>query len=51
MSIALYIIAGVSGLAAIQERKDFMRCGGCVLLAVIAVVAGYVAGHITELTR
>lgn len=40
MAIFLFVCAGVGLIAAIQERKDTMRCIGFTLFAIIAAVTG-----------
>lgn len=40
ISIVFFVGSGISVLAGIQERKDSMRCIGCMALAFLAFLAG-----------
>ncbi len=46
MSLFFYICAGVCGVAALQERRDFVRCVGFVLFGSLLAFCGYLLSQV-----
>lgn len=45
MSLICFVVAPLCLFAAIQERKDSMRCVGFILFGVTAIVLGFISNR------